>query len=172
MTEENKVVNGFCFMPPSLGAWINSTIPKGEFRGEIPWTPVIKPLSKITFALMTSAGINMHGDPPFDMERETREPLWGDPSYRKIPITATPADIDVNHLHVNTGYIKKDINVALPINRFQELAADGIIGALAPTAYSYYGYQMDPTVLISETMPRVAADMQSEGVEAALLTPT
>lgn len=172
MTGENKVVNGFCFMPPSLGAWINGTIPTGEFQGEIPWTPVTKPLAETTFALMTSAGINMNDDPPFDMEREKREPMWGDPSYRKIPITATPADIDVNHLHVNTGYIKKDINVALPINRFQELAADGIIGALAPTAYSYYGYQMDPTVLISETMPQVAADMRAEGVEAVLLTPT
>ena len=172
MTHEKKAVNGFCFMPPSLGAWIGSTIPKDEFQGEIPWTPVQKPLSESVFALMTSAGINMHDDPPFDMEREKQEPMWGDPSYRKIPITATQADIDVNHLHVNTDYIKKDINVALPINRFQELAADGTIGALAPTAYSYYGYQMDPSVLMDETMPKVAADMKAEGVDAVLITPT
>lgn len=98
--------------------------------------------------------------------------MWGDPSYRRISVTATPADIDVNHLHVNTGYIKKDINVALPINRFQELAADGTIGALAPTAYSYYGFQMDPGVLLNETMPKVAADMKAEGVDAVLITPT
>lgn len=172
MTAEEKVVNGFCFMPPSLGAWINSTIPGDEYRGEIPWTPFKKPLAKTKFALMTSAGINMHADPPFDMDREKREPMWGDPSYRRIPITATQADIDVNHLHVNTDYIKADINVALPINRFQELAADGFIGALAPTAYSYYGFQMDPTVLVEETMPQVAADMQAEGVEAVFITPT
>ena len=172
MTSENKVVNGFCFMPPSLGAWIEKTIPADEFKGDIPWTPLQKPLSESVFALMTSAGISMHADPPFDMAREQREPMWGDPSYRRIPITATPADIDVNHLHVNTDYIKKDINVALPINRFQEMAADGFIGGLAPTAYSYYGFQMDPSVLMNETMPRVAADMQAEGVDAVLITPT
>ncbi|MEN8245030.1 MAG: glycine/sarcosine/betaine reductase selenoprotein B family protein [Thermodesulfobacteriota bacterium] len=172
MTDENNVVNGFLFLPPALGAWIKSTIPEDEFKGEIPWAPLIKPLAETTFALMTSAGINMHDDPPFDMERERREPIWGDPSYRRIPVIATPADIDVNHLHVNTSYIKKDINVALPINRFQELSADNTIGALAPTAYSYYGYQMDPTVLINETMPQVVADMKAEGVDAVLITPT
>ena len=172
MTDAQKVVDGFCFLPPALGAWINSTIPGDEFKGEIPWTPLKKPLAETTVALMTSAGINTHDDPPFDMERERHEPLWGDPSYRRIPVIATPADIDVNHLHVNTGYIKKDINVVLPINRFQTFEADGTIGALAPTAYSYYGFQMDPGVLVNETMPQVAADMKAEGVEAALLTPT
>jgi D-proline reductase (dithiol) PrdB len=172
MTDENKVVNGFCFMPPSLGAWILKTIPEDDFAEEIPWTPLKKPLAEMRFALMTSAGINMKCDPAFDMERERQEPLWGDPSYRKIPISATEADIDVNHLHVNTDYIKQDINVALPIKRFQELADDGTIGALAPTAYSYYGYQMDPTVLLNDSMPKVAADMHAEGVEAVLLTPT
>ena len=172
MIAEKKVVNGYSFMPPSLGAWIDSTIPEDEFQGGIPWTPLKKSLAETRFTLMTSAGINMLVDPPFDMEKEKREPLWGDPSYRRIPITATQADIDVNHLHVNTNYIKADINVVLPINRFQELAADGFIGALAPTAYSYYGFQMDPTVLIEETMPQVAADMKAEGVEAVLITPT
>ena len=172
MNAENKAVNGFLFLPPALSAWISKTIPENEYAGDIPWAPLKKPLKETTFTLMTSAGINMNDDPPFDMEREKREPMWGDPSYRKIPKTAAPADIDVNHLHVNTGYAKQDINVVLPINRFQELEADGIIGAMAPTAYSYYGYQMDPGVLLNETMPQVAADMKAEGVDAALLTPT
>ena len=34
-----------------------------------------------------------------------------------------------------------------------------------------YGYQTDPTVLLEETMPKVAAGMKSEGVEAVFLTP-
>jgi len=172
MTENNKTVDGFCFLPPSLGAWIGKTIPAGDYEGEIPWTPLEKPVSDTVFSLMTSAGINMKSDPPFDMEREKREPMWGDPSYRRIPREAWQADIDVNHLHVNTDYIKQDINVALPIGRLQEFETEGVIGALAPTSYSYYGYQLDPDVLLNETMPRVIADMKTEGVEAVLLTPT
>ena len=110
-------------------------------------------------------------DPPFDVEREMREPAWGDPTSRQIPKTATEADIDVNHLHINTDYIKQDINVMLPLARFREFEQEGIIGRLAPTCYSYYGYQMDPKILLEETMPKVASKMQSEGVEAVLLTP-
>ena len=169
MTE--KVVDGFHFMPPSLGAWIGKSIPANEFEGEIPWTPLKKPLSETVFALMTSAGINMKADPDFDMDRERQEPTWGDPSYRQISRNAQESDIHVNHLHINTDYIAQDINVMLPLRRFQELEADNVIAALAPRAYSYYGFQLDPTELLENTMPRVAADMHADGVEAVLLTP-
>ena len=164
-------VNGFYFMPPSLSAWIGQTIPDQDFDGDIPWTPLKKPVSETVFSLMTSAGINLQTDPDFDMQREKQEPTWGDPSYRKIPKTATQADIRVNHLHINTDYIKQDMNVTLPLGRFQEFEASGVIGGLAPTSYSYYGYQTDPTALLEETMPKVAADMKTEGVEAVFLTP-
>jgi D-proline reductase (dithiol) PrdB len=168
-----KVIDGFRFMPPSLGAWIGRDIPAEPFSGQIPWTPLQKPVSETTFALMTSAGISMKTDPPFDVEREKREPEWGDPTSRNIAATAVASDIDVNHLHINTDYIKQDINVILPLTRFQEFEKEGIIGGLAPTHYSYYGFQPPyPRQLIEETAPAVASRMQAEGVEAVLMTPT
>ncbi len=171
MTAPGKTVNGFRFMPPSLAAWIGSSIPEKPFSGDIPWTPLGKPLAETTFALMTSAGISVKSDPPFDMARERREPTWGDPTFRAIPREAGEADIAVNHLHITTDFIKQDLNVILPLARFRELERDGRIGRLAPTSYSYYGYQPDPTVLLSEAMPQVAERMRAEGVEAVLLTP-
>ena len=169
----DKVVNGFRFMPPALGAWIGKDIPTEPFSGHIPWTALQKPVSDTTFALMTSAGISMKTDPPFDVEREKREPEWGDPSCRNIPATAGPTDIDVNHLHINTSYIEQDINVILPLTRFQEFEKEGIIGHLAPTSYSYYGFQPSyPKDLLEEAVPAVASRMKAEGVEAVLLTPT
>ena len=66
----DKVVEGFRFMPPSLGAWIGRDIPAEPFSGHIPWTPLQKPVSETTFALMTSAGISMKTDPPFDVHIE------------------------------------------------------------------------------------------------------
>ena len=171
MPQTEKTVNGFHFMPPSLGAWIGKSIPENEFEGQIPWTPLKKPLSETVFSLMTSAGINMKTDPDFNMERERQEPAWGDPSYRQISRNAQESDIHVNHLHINTDYIKQDINVMLPLQRFQEFEADNTIGALAPHVYSYYGFQMDPKELLDHTMPQVVAAMQKEGVEAVLLTP-
>ena len=171
MNNTEKMVNGFRFLPPSLGAWIAKDIPAQPFKGDIPWTPLKKPIRKTSFALMTSAGISMKIDPPFDLAREKREPTWGDPSSRQIPASAGEKDIDVNHLHINTDYIKQDINVMLPLKRFQEFEKEGIIGRLASTCYSYYGFQMDPAELLEGTMPNVAGQMQAENVEAVLLTP-
>jgi hypothetical protein len=59
----------------------------------------------------------------------------------------------------------------LPLARFREFDEEDIIGRLAPTCYSYYGFQMDTTTLLTETMPRVADKMREENVEAVLLTP-
>jgi hypothetical protein len=171
MDNTEKVVNGFRFLPPSLGAWFAKDIPNQPFSGNVPWTPLEKPINETTFTLMTSAGISMKTQTPFDVAREKREPLWGDPSSRRIPVSASEKDIDVNHLHINTEYIKQDINVMLPLSRFHEFEKEAIIGQLAATCYSYYGFQMDPNTLLEETMPEIAAQMQSENVEAVLLTP-
>ncbi len=170
MSETSKTVDGFLFMPPALRAWISKDIPDQPFSGKIPWTPLDKSISETTFTLMTTAGLSMKSDPPFDMEREKAEPAWGDPSYREIPRTATESDIEVSHLHINTEYIKQDINVMLPLTRFQEFEKEGFIGKLTPTCYSYYGFQLDPTALLNETMPKLADRMRHENVEAVLLT--
>jgi hypothetical protein len=60
----------------------------------------------------------------------------------------------------------------LPLARFREFENDGIIGRFASTCYSYYGYQLDPTVLLEKTMPGVAAKMmccRSVGLVARFL---
>ena len=171
MDSTEKVVNGFKFMPPSLGAWIGKDIPAEPFNGDIPWTPLKKPIRETCFTLMTSAGISMKTDPPFDVAREKHEPAWGDPSSRQIPSAAVEKDIDVNHLHINTEYIRQDINVILPLNRFKEFEKEGVIGRLAPNCYSFYGFQPDPSELLTKTMPKVADQMQADNVEAVLLTP-
>ena len=171
MAGADKIVDGFRFMPPSLAAWIKNDIPETEFKGPIPWVPLRKPISELTFSLMTSAGISLKSDLPFDMERERREPSWGDPTYREIPRNSSEKDIDVNHLHVNTSFIKEDMNVVFPLQWFRRFEEEGIIGRLAPTCYSFYGYQPDPRELIEKTMPIVAARMREEGVEAVFFTP-
>jgi D-proline reductase (dithiol) PrdB len=171
MFSSEKSVDGFHFMPPSLRAWLAKDIPEREFSGHIPWTPLRKLVSQATFSLMTSAGISMKGDPPFDVEREKREPTWGDPTSREIPRNARQADITINHLHINTDYVKQDVNVILPLARFQEFEEEGIVGRLAPTCYSFYGFQLDPKELLEETLPRVASLMRKEQVDAVLLTP-
>jgi len=171
MGQEGKKVDGFRFLPPSLKAWIRTFIPDEEFKGPIPWTPLRKPLNQTTFSLVTSAGISLKTDFPFDMEREKREPLWGDRSYRMIPRGTTEKGINVNHLHINTHYIKQDINVILPLGHFEEFEKEIIIGRLAPTSYSFYGFQWKNTDFLEQSIKTISEKMNQEGVEAVLLTP-
>ncbi len=171
MEQTEKIVDGFRFLPPSLKAWVQTFIPEGEFKGSIPWTPMSKPLSQTTIALVTSAGISLKSDPPFDMEREKKEPIWGDRSFRTIPRETTEKDIEVNHLHINTTYVKQDINVMLPLARMVEFEREKVIARLAPTAYSFYGFQWQNTDFLKEAIEPISKRMKVEGVEAVLLTP-
>lgn len=171
MEQQKKKVDGFRFMPPGLGAWVQSFIPDEPFNGTIPWTPLSRPLKQTTVAAVTTAGIRCKSDPPFDMEREKREPTWGDPTYRCIPRKTTAADIDVHHLHINTEYIRRDLDVMLPLQRLAEFEADGIIGRLAPTAYSFYGFQWQNERFLDEAIRPMVPKMKAEEVEAVLLTP-
>ncbi len=171
MDQAEKKVDGFRFLPPGLKAWIKTFIPDEDFRGSIPWTPMAKPLNQTTITLVTSAGISLKTAPPFDMEREKREAIWGDRSYRAIPRGTTEKDVDVNHLHINTSYVKQDINVMLPLARMAEFENEKIIGRLAPTAYSFYGFQWQNTDFLKEAIEPISKKMKLEGVEAVLLTP-
>lgn len=169
--EQEKKVDGFRFLPPGLKAWVKTFIPDEDFKGRIPWTPMDKPLNQTTIALVTSAGISLKTDPPFDMEREKREAIWGDRSYRAIPRGTTEKDIDVNHLHINTNYIRQDINIILPLARMAEFEREKIIGRLAPTSYSFYGFQWQSTDFLNEAIEPISKRMKLEGVEAVLMTP-
>jgi len=141
----------------------------------IPWTPLRGPLNSCKIGLVTSGGLyNRKTDPPFDLAREERDPTWGDPGYRLIPTEARAADIEVSHLHINPWAVRADLNVLLPIQRMQELAAEGRIGALAEQAYSFMGYQgypPDTSAWREKYGPEVAAKLKAEGVQCVLLTP-
>ena len=171
MTDASIQFSGYRFLPPSLRAWIQSYIENGSHDGVIPWKQLPGALKDLTFTLVTSAGINHKSDPPFDMEREKKHPTYGDPSYRTIPRDTKSSEIDVNHLHINTDYIKEDINVILPLQRMIEFEAEGIIGNLAPTSYSFYGFQLESSEFLTTAISPMADKMKKEGVEAVLLTP-
>jgi D-proline reductase (dithiol) PrdB len=70
-----------------------------------------------------------------------------------------------------TNYIKQDINVILPLTRMAEFEQEGVIGRLAPSSYSFYGFQWQNTTFLEEAIKPMSKKMKQEGVEAVLLTP-
>jgi D-proline reductase (dithiol) PrdB len=167
-----REVDSWRFTGSFLQKVISARIPEAPTHGEIPWTPVRKPLSQSKVALLSTAGLSMKGDEPFDMEGERKNPAWGDPGWRRLRADATSGSIEANHLHIDTGYIERDLNVALPLDRLGELVRDGEVGAVADTHYSIMGYQgNDMSTLESESAPAIAQAMGSEEVDLALLAP-
>ena len=147
---------------------------KVEAELPIPWAPLAQPLSQCRFGLVTSGGLYHKGhEPPFDLERERREPAWGDPSFRALPTDMETAEVDVSHFHINKSDLLKDMNILLPIQRFQELAAEGRIGGVARHAYSFMGYQGFPSDLTGWREvygPQVAERLLAEEVDCVFLT--
>ncbi len=139
--------------------------------GVIPFTPLRKPLGECTVALVSTAGIARNDDRPFDQEGERRNPWWGDPSYRTIPLGTTEKDIRIQHLHIDPRFGEADLDVVLPMRRLAELVGQGVVGAAAPTHYSIMGYILDATELVATTAPALAERMRGEGVDAAALVP-
>ena len=171
-TAPSREVDPWRFAGGFLKNALSGQIPAEPSHDAIPFAPVTKPLSESRIALLSTAGLSMAGDAPFDMELERKRPTRGDPSWRRLRADATSETIEANHLHIDTGYIERDLNVALPLDRLRELVVAGEVGAMADTHYSIMGYQgNDTSTLEKESAPEIAAAMKSEEVDLALLAP-
>jgi D-proline reductase (dithiol) PrdB len=134
----------------------------------VPWTPVRKPVRESVVALVTTAGVHLRSDPSFDMT----DP-GGDPSYRVVPSDIPRSHVTITHKYYDHSAADRDLNVVVPIDRLQELAAAGIVGGIAPRIYSFMGHIDGSHVrtLMETTAPEVAERLGNDGAEAVVLTP-
>lgn len=139
--------------------------------GQIPWTPLGKPLSQCTVAIVCSAGIALKTDRPFDQEIERRDPWLSDPSFRVLPRATTARDVGVYHLHINTSFALQDLNCVMPIERLNELETLNEISRSAPFHYSYMGYTLRPEALLRDSVPDIIRRLREQQVDAVVLVP-
>ena len=142
-----------------------------ETQREIPWTPLSKPLEECTVALITSTGLALKTDQPFDQQGERENPWWGDPSFRVLPSTTTEEDVRLYHLHIHPCLAEQDLNTFFPLQRLSELESRGEIGRSAASHYSYMGFIMQPQMLLEEYVPVMIDQMKREAVDAVVLVP-
>jgi|SRR3972149_1335972 len=163
-------VDSFKYLPRSIAAYYQTLVV--QKADPIPWTAFSKPLNECRVAAVTTAGIyNKDSDPPFDAEREKREPMWGDPTYRRIPRDVRRDQIGASHLHLNNRDMLADVNTVLPLQRLAEFESGGVIGSLAQTNYSFMGFQPNTTEWRERYGPEVAGLLKDEAVDAVLLAP-
>jgi D-proline reductase (dithiol) PrdB len=120
------------------------------------------PLSQRRVAIVSSAGLVVRGENPF---------RGRDADYRVIPADTKPDDLLISHISINfdrTGF-QEDWNVVFPVDRLRELAADGTIGSVAATHYSFMG-ATDP-VQMEPYARELASRLKRDRVDAAILPP-
>ncbi len=165
-----KVIDSYRFLggitKRTVKSWVQLESPR-----DIPWTPLSKAISDCTLAVISSGGIALKTDRPFDQEMERKNPWQGDSSYRMIPRRARTGDVTMYHMHVDPYYVDRDLNVLLPLERLAELEHNHEIGRLTPSAYSFMGYNLKPDILLDETTPAIINRLQQEAVEVVLLVP-
>jgi D-proline reductase (dithiol) PrdB len=127
-------------------------------------TPFVSgsPLSQRKVAIVSSAGLFRRGTEPF---------RGRDFDYRVVPGGIAWQDLLISHISVNfdrTG-LQEDWNVAFPLDRMRELAAEGVIGAVADTNYSFMG-AADPLGMEPHAR-ELAGRLKQDEVDSVLLTP-
>ena len=135
---------------------------------DVPWTPLSKPLPLCRVALVTTGGVHLLSDRPFDMS----DPK-GDPSYRVIPSTSSQSDLTITHDYYDHRDADRDLNVVFPIDVLRQLQAENRVGPSAESFYSLMGHILAPHMeqLINQTAPILAARLKKEKVDIAIFTP-
>jgi D-proline reductase (dithiol) PrdB len=120
------------------------------------------PLHERRVAIVSSAGLVVRGERVF---------RGRDPDFRVIPATTRPNQLLMSHISINydrNGF-QEDWNVVFPLDRLNEMAAEGEIGSVAATHYSFMG-ATDP-VQMQDHAREVALRLRQDHVDAVILTP-
>jgi len=133
-----------------------------------PHTPLKRPLSECRVALTTTAGLYTPEQQSFDDDAK-----GGDYTFREIPDSVDVKTLKVAHR--STAYdqsgMDADRNLVFPLDRFRELAHEGIIGERNHRHFSFMGSLTAPGRLMKYTAPEAAQHLKADEVDVVFLTP-
>jgi D-proline reductase (dithiol) PrdB len=135
---------------------------------DTPWTPLRKKIAASRIALITTGGVHLQSQAPFDMRNPS-----GDASFREIPAETPAEQLLITHNYYDHSDAGRDVNILFPLERFRELESCGEIGSNNRRHFSFMGHITGELidVLVSETVPLVVDALVEDSVDAVLLTP-
>ena len=128
----------------------------------IPYTPRSRELKETAFALVSTAGVHLRDQEPYNVD--------GDNSWRLIPGDVQANQLMVTHDHYDHSDADTDINCIFPIDRLRELAEEGIIGGVGDKHLGFMGYSQYLRDLYERTAPEMAKIILRSKADAVLLT--
>jgi len=134
----------------------------------VPWSPLAKPLADCRLALVSSAGLVLPGQQPFDDGVR-----GGDFSFREIPADADLRTLIDTHRSQSFDHagMASDPNLVFPLDRARELASSGVVGSVNRRHLSFMGSITAPGRLVRQTAPEAVRLLVEDGVDVALLVP-
>ncbi|MGI2326805.1 glycine/sarcosine/betaine reductase selenoprotein B family protein [Planococcus sp. YIM B11945] len=133
---------------------------------DIPATHLTKPLNECKVALLSTAGVHLKTDAPFDVDNPA-----GDHTFRLIPGSTKEDELTVTHIYIDTKYAKADPSIVFPLGHLRLLAKNGTIESLADTNIGLNGGILDTALAEKESIPQVVNLLRNEAVDLALLVP-
>ena len=154
-----------------LDRWLES-VPK--WHDHFVWSPnkenvfthPKKKLAESKLALVSTAGVHMRTDQPFDVISE-----HGDWSFREIPSSIEPSKLQISDTHYDHTDADEDINCLFPISHLNTLREEGLIGDLAKTFFSFMGFIPNTTEVRKSTAPEITQRLKENGVGLVFMTP-
>jgi len=134
----------------------------------MPWAEPRVPLAEANVGLVSTAGLVLPGQTPFDDAVK-----GGDFSFREIPSVTDPQCLLESHRSESFSRdgLLEDANLVFPIDRMRELERDGVIGRFNARCLSFMGSITAPKRLRLRTAPEAAELFARDGVDVALLVP-
>lgn len=147
---------------------------RGSFEPEFAWVvndapsrrnALAKPLAEATVAVVATAGAYLPPQERFDTD--------GDDTWREIPADTPAQSIRLCHGGYDTRRARGDVDVVFPLASLRTLADQGVIGSVAPRAWSWMGWAPYPAIrLVPDFAPAMASAMRDDGVDLAFLVPS
>lgn len=128
------------------------------FDAPSPRNPLPVPLAEARVTLISTAGAHEPGGRP---------PGAGG----HASLVPTDAPFEFSHVGYDTERAKLDPDVVYPVRTLQQLAADGVIGSLAPTVVSTMGFVPEGERLFTRAVPAAVERIHDEQAHLALLVP-
>lgn len=133
---------------------------------EAPLTPLAKRLRECRVSLLTSGGVS-----------HCAAPAWNPDARNDFRLDAIASDADARDFQVHDAYYdvasaRTDVNCVFPLERLRELAAEGVIGEVAPHHYSGFMGRIYKRSHVSDVAaPALAEALARERVDLFLLVP-
>ena len=133
---------------------------------EAPFAPLRKPLAQCRVSMLTAGGVSRCAAAPWDPNARN------DLRLDEIAPDAPSDDFQIHDAYYDHRDADRDLNCLFPIDRLRELAAEGVVGEVAPRIWSgFMGRIYKRRAVVEDAAPALAAKLGEDEVDLFLLVP-